>query len=108
MANSFIKGAQLLSARTTNGTDGYKSWEYGSKAILQVYGTFNGATITLDVLAPDNATDIQVNNSSGAELSITDVGTYALDVVPGQQIKATVASAGGSTSLSAFLAYNGE
>lgn len=85
----------LMTARTSNGTDGAQGWS-GGRAIVSAWGTWNGATVQIS-FTPDGTTFI---DTSGA--TFTADGTAEV-VFPAGQLKATISSAGGSTSLSAKI-----
>lgn len=94
----------LMNARTANGTDGYvlNNALSNPTAIIQVSGTMDGASITFSMESPDG-TDVAINDSAGTAKTITAAGTYEASVVRGERIKATLASAGASTSVTVAL-----
>lgn len=99
MANTAKTGGiRLLNAATANGSGGFFTWNLPhGKASFQRAGTLNGATITVNALAPDNTTSIALT-------SATTLGAVQVEgLVQGQQYEAVISSAGGSTSLSAWL-----
>ena len=98
MANLQTPGIQLLKARATDGTDGYFTWNFPTgKASFQRAGTPDSATITLNALAPDGTSAIPITTATTAGAVLVE------GLVCGQQYQAVISSAGGSTSLSAWL-----
>lgn len=85
----------LMTARAANGTDGAVGWS-GGRAMLSVWGTFNGATVTIS-FSPDGTTYIDSPSAvfTAADSPIVDY--------PAGTLKATISSAGGSTSLNAKI-----
>jgi hypothetical protein len=99
-----LKAIRLLNLATADGAGDFVTWQGSGRAELQIAGTMDGAVITLHVLAPDDATAIPVNDTSGAPASFTGLGTFAIPYIArGQQVRATVASAGASSSVSVWL-----
>lgn len=88
----------LLSAQTTNGSGATVSISDGGYRLLRIYGTFDGATATLEYDFNDSGT--WVADSAGA---YTVADTSPLTVKTGLQIRITVSNAGASTSLNAEL-----
>ena len=88
----------LLSAQTTNGSGATVSINDGGYRLLRIYGTFDGATATLEY--DFNASGTWVADSAGA---YTVADTSPLTVKTGLQIRITVSNAGASTSLNAEL-----
>ena len=94
--------ALLFNARTTDGnSDPYEipARKVGASRIftVHVFGTFNGATVTLEV-SYDGSTYIAIPSASWTSASVQN-----LDIRT-RYIRAVIASAGGSTSLSVWLA----
>ena len=88
----------LLSSQTANGSGPTVSISDGGFRLLRIYGTFGGATATLEY--DFNGSGTWVADSAGA---YTVADTAPLTVKTGLQIRITVSSAGGSTSLNAEL-----
>ena len=88
----------LLSSQTANGSGPTVSIGDGGFRLLRIYGTFDGATATLEY--DFNASGTWVADSAWA---YTVADTSPLTVKTGLQIRITVSSAGGSTSLNAEL-----
>ena len=88
----------LLSSQTANGSGPTVSIGDGGFRLLRIYGTFGGATATLEY--DFNGSGTWVADSAGA---YTVADTSPLTVKTGLQIRITVSSAGGSTSLNAEL-----
>lgn len=83
----------LFSARTTDGNSSSKAWNsaYGT---FYAFGTFNGCTVKFQ-WSPD---DTNWADISGA--SLTAAGQVNIEAAGGY-VRANVASAGGSTSITA-------
>ena len=94
MSNNTFKGVCLMNARTTNGTDGYKPWNLGNQAILQIEGTMGTGSVTLHVQGA-GGNDVPVRDDAGV-FTATTTGTFPVLLVNGQDVKATLA-AGSST-----------
>lgn len=105
-----LHSIQLLDEQTTSAAGNYVTWQYSGRGELQIAGVFDGASIALTVLAPDNATEIAVNDAdTGTPAAFTTLGTHPLSYIArGQQIRATVSGAGASTSLSAWIVDAGK
>jgi len=105
MANNCTDGGvTLLIAATTSASGSWVKWPTSGRGQFQLYGTPNGAAVTLQVKAADGTTAIPVCDAINTPLSFTVAGTYTLEsLVRGQEIRATVASAGGSTNLNAQI-----
>ena len=88
----------LLSSQTANGSGPTVSIGDGGFRLLRIYGTFDGATATLEY--DFNGSGTWVADSAGA---YTVADTSPLTVKTGLQIRITVSGAGGSTSLNAEL-----
>jgi len=94
----------LLTNRTTDGTDGYEPWQRNSGAAMvtavgeiNVNGTFDGASVGF--FYSINGEDVPIHDASGA-IAITDnTQAFRLGIPHGQEIKAVISSAGGSTDL---------
>ena len=88
----------LLSAQTTNGSGATVSISDGGYRLLRIYGTFDGATATLEIDFNNSGT--WVADSGGA---FTAADQYYLNTKAGMQVRLTVSGAGGSTSLNAEM-----
>ena len=102
---------KLLTARTTNGTDGAKTFNpfqkaspagaarYAMSAVLTPLGVFDGANITVSYSVDQGATW----NDLALASTMTTLDPKVIHAIPGWQFKATVESAGSSTSLTLHL-----
>lgn len=88
----------LLSARTTNGSGTPVVISDGGFRLLRVYGTFDGATATLEY--DFNGSGTWVADSAGA---FTVADTSPLTVKTGLSIRMTLSGVGASTSISAEM-----
>ena len=88
----------LLSNQTANGSGSVVTIEDGGFRLLRVYGTFDGATATLEY--DFNGSGTWVADSAGA-FTVADASPITTKV--GLQVRLTVSGAGGSTDLSAEL-----
>jgi hypothetical protein len=90
----------LLSAAAATGTA--KRW-VGERAALLAWGTFDGATVALQV-SPDNGTTwLACEGARVAAASLTAAGTVIVDVPAGLSVRAAITSAGAGTVVSASL-----
>lgn len=85
----------LLTAKTSNGAGTTKYWDGGSAALWAVFGTFGGATVTLQFSPDEEVTWLDLG-------SITAAGTLLVPL-PTAPIRASIAGAGGATSISSNL-----
>jgi len=88
----------LLANQTANGSGSTVTIEDGGFRLLRIYGTFDGATATLEY--DFNGSGTWVADSAGA---FTVADTSPVTVKVGLQMRITVSGAGGSTDLSAEL-----
>ena len=88
----------LLSSQTTNGSGTIVTITDGGFRLIRIYGTFDGATATLE--SDFNNSETWVADSAGA---YTVPDTSPLTVKTGLRVRLTVSSAGASTSLSAEM-----
>ena len=86
----------LLSNQTTNGSGSTVTIEDGGFKLMRIYGTFDGATATLEV--DFNGSGTWVADSGGA---FTVADNFHLTTKTGMQIRLTVSNAGASTDLDA-------
>ena len=96
----------LFTAQTTDANSAAHIFSYPSqKACVTAFGTWDGATIELETLAPDNSTWIPVSDSAFNIVTLSTPNSQVTigDVVLNQQIRAVLANAGGSTSLNLTL-----
>jgi hypothetical protein len=102
----------LFNAQTTDANSAVKTFSFPShRACVKIFGTFNGATIALQVAAPTNilaSTWIPLKDKNGNIVSATAAALFFLeDMVYDDQIRAVQSSSGGSTSLSCTLQPTG-
>lgn len=88
----------LLSNQTTNGSGSTVNIEDGGFRLLRIYGTFDGATATLEV--DFNGSGTWVADSGGA---FTVADQFYVNTKVGLQVRLTVSSAGASTDLNAEM-----
>tara|TARA_R110002110_G_scaffold75946_1_gene200427 strand:- start:4 stop:282 length:279 start_codon:yes stop_codon:yes gene_type:complete len=88
----------LLSSQTANGSGAEVNINDGGFRLLRIYGTFDSATATIEI--DFNGSGTWVADSGGA---FTVADQYYLNTKAGMQIRLTVSSAGGSTSLNAEM-----
>jgi len=86
----------LLTNQTANGSGTEVTIEDGGFKLMRIYGTFDGATATLEV--DFNGSGTWVADSGGA-WTIAD--NYYINSKTGMQIRLTVSGVGASTDLSA-------
>lgn len=102
----------LFNAQTTDTNSAAQNLTYSNhKACVKIFGTFNGATIALQVAAPTNLspnTWIPLKDRNGTVVSATVASVYFIeDMVYDDQIRAVQSSSGGSTSLFCTLQPTG-
>lgn len=73
---------------------------------VQVFGTFGGATVTIEGSNDDGTTWATLNDPFGNALSFTAAGLKAITELP-QYIRPNVSGAGGTTSLTVFVHMRG-
>ena len=88
----------LLTSQTANGSGAEVNINDGGFRLLRIYGTFDSATATLEI--DFNGSGTWVADSGG---SFTVADQYYLNTKAGMQVRLTVSSAGGSTSLNAEM-----
>ena len=88
----------LLSSQTANGSGAEVNINDGGFRLLRIYGTFDSATATLEINF--NGSGTWVADSGGA---FTSADQFYLNTKAGMQVRLTVSSAGGSTSLNAEM-----
>lgn len=86
----------LLANQTTNGSGSTATIEDGGFKLMRIYGTFDGATATLEVDFNGSGTWVA---DTGGVFTVAD--NYYINTKTGMQIRLTVSSAGGSTDLNA-------
>lgn len=86
----------LLAAKTTNGSGTDAVVKDGGFKLLRIYGTFDGATVTLSI--DFNGSTTFVNDST-----YTAQGVYYVNSKVGLTYRLTISAAGASTSLSAEM-----
>lgn len=94
-----VKGFSLENA-TANGP-GTEMDVPGGDLVVVIWGNFDGATVTLEA-SPDNSTWITLTRTDGSAASYTVNTVDLVDrIATGMQVRANLASAGGSTDLNA-------
>ena len=88
----------LLSNQTANGSGTAVDITDGGFRLIRIYGTFDGATATLEY--DFNGSGTWVADSAGA---FTAADTSPITVKIGLQLRITVSGVGGSTNLNAEL-----
>lgn len=89
--------AQLLSKASATG--GFVEFK-GGHCVFVAYGTWNGATASLDYKADDAATAIQCKTIANAAATLSADGMHVMILPPGQY---RVSFSGSPTSITAFL-----
>lgn len=93
----------LLNAATTDGDKTAAVINYPNKrARIYLYGTPDGATAKLQC-SPDGTTYVDLDDINGNAVSFTAAGTTVIEVAVGESLRANVASAGASTSLTMWI-----
>jgi len=97
----------LLTNQTTDVNGDAVQVNYpNKKAIVKATGTFDGATIKFQSLAPQrpSATWIDIPDQNGAVVTLSTAGQRPLEYfVQNEQMRAVLTSAGGSTDITVTL-----
>ncbi|MDI1263895.1 MAG: hypothetical protein PS018_11620 [bacterium] len=91
----------LFSARTTDGNSSAVDW-VGGRGVFAVFGTFNGATVKLQWSPDDGTTWLDVDRLGDTYVTLSAAGSGGFELPP-CKLRANLASAGGSTSLTAVV-----
>lgn len=99
---------QLLNAQTTNVTTSGVQLNYGkSSACVEVWGTWNGATVTLQIATQPVSgvtTWITIADRFNIAFNFTaDTSIALVDFVYNQYVRAVVTNAGASTNLNCII-----
>ncbi len=90
-------------AMTTDGsypaTPGYVIWPGGSGTLV-VWGTYNGATITFEVAAPNSSTFVALQNGAFDANNLTPA---TITLGENVKLRGTISNDGASTSLNAMI-----
>lgn len=74
------------------------------KVLLQAFGTWGGATVVIQTIAPDNTTWIPIADITGSSFTlIADTQFTLSDFVFNQQCRAVVSGSSGTTNLNVSL-----
>ncbi len=95
----------VFNGQTTNATSQTIILNYpDQKMVVKAFGTWNGASIAIETLAPDQTTWIAINDLTGTAIAFTiDTQINVNGFIQGEQFRAILSAAGGSTSLSLTL-----
>lgn len=94
----------FFAAQTTDGNStAYKATFPNRRGQLSVYGTFNGATVTLTYSPDGGTTYVTLKDVLGNDVAATAARPFIIEVPVGVLLRATQSSSGGSTSLNAKL-----
>lgn len=94
----------VFQSRTTDGSQTTILNYPDQKILVQAWGTWGGATITLQTIAPDNTTYITLTDLTGSAITLTaDTQLTVTDFVQNQTFRAVLAGASGSTNLNLTL-----
>lgn len=96
----------LFTAQTANANGTAYIFSFpNQKATVTAFGTWGGATLALQTLAPDNSTWVPVSDSAFNPVTFTTSNSQATigDVVLNQQIRGVLTNAGMTTSLNLTL-----
>lgn len=97
----------LFTNRTTDGNSDPVTISYPNKTTtVKVWGTFGGASVKFQTLAPQTSPNvwIDVPDVNGNTLLFSaNKQSVIRFLIPNEQIRAVLASAGGSTTLNASL-----
>lgn len=95
----------VFNSQTVNATSPTIILNYpDQKMVVKAFGTWNGASIILQTLAPDQSTWIVINDLTGSPITFTINTQINIEgFIQGEQFRAILSSAGGSTNLSLTL-----
>ncbi len=95
----------FFTAQTTDANSSSYIINYSSKtATVSAFGTWNGASVKIQSLAPDNTTWLDIPDLANNTTSFTANGQKTVINFPqGKQMRAVQSSSGGSTSLTVTL-----
>lgn len=86
--------------QTTDGASDSVVLNYDNVVLAQGFGTWGGATIVLQTLAPDNTTWISVPDLTGSAITMVADSQFSIsDFVQNQSFRAVLSGASGSTNL---------
>lgn len=88
---------QIFTAQTANGTS--LTFAGNGRASLKINGVFDGCSIELQALT-NNSSD---SYSTTGDVAITAAGVWNLEFSPNLNYRLVLSSAGGSTSINAFV-----
>lgn len=92
----------FFAARTTNAdSTAYPASFPKGEGEFQVYGTFDGATITLKFSPDGGTTYVTVKDLGGTDVAITSAKSVPVRSPLGQLLRASLTGAGAATSLTA-------
>jgi len=105
---SNIGTVYLFSNNTTDGNSTAFAIPYSNKvAVVKVWGTFGGANIKFQTLAPGTSASpvwIDVPDNTGVILTFSVAGQRALQyLIQNEQVRAVQSNSGGSTTLNVSL-----
>lgn len=95
----------IFTAQTTDANSATHHLSFpNSKTVVKCYGTWNGANITFQTLAPNGSTWINLFDLSNNPVTITANNQFVIsDFVYDESFRAVQANSGGSTSLNVTL-----
>ncbi len=97
----------LFENQTTNGNSAPVSVNYSNKvAIVKFWGTFDGAYVTLQTLAPQTNPEVwlDVPDLAGDELTFESNGQRTMqDLVQNEQVRAVLSNAGAGTTVNVSM-----
>jgi hypothetical protein len=102
---SAIDTQYVFTNQTTNANSATHTLTYpDKKTVVKFFGTWNGANITIQTLAPDETTWINLFDIANNPVTITANNQLVLsDFVYSESFRAVLANAGGSTNLTVTL-----
>ena len=94
----------FFTARTTDGNStAYPMSFPNRKGQLDVYGTFDGCTVTLQYSPDGGTTYVTARDASYSDISFTANGSIAIEAPLGELLRCAVTNDGASTSITAKL-----
>jgi len=89
-----------LQNATTDGAGEEIILNYDAGILAQAFGTWGGATVVVQTIAPDNTTWLALPDLTGSAVTITaDTQFTITDFVKGQKFRAVVSGSSGTTDI---------
>jgi hypothetical protein len=98
-----VPPAAIATALTT-GNSGWFPWNREGERMIEISGTFNGATVGIEMRHKDRPfAIIPVKDKDGITFATTSAIPINLDIPPSYEIRITTTGGGGSQSINAYV-----